>query len=220
MPEVDPAFIELYQEIADCPNCPLARTRKQTVPGTGPASAELMFIGEAPGAREDEQGLPFVGPAGRFLDELLASIGLSRETVYICNILKCRPPGNRDPEPAEIAECQPFLDRQIEILDPKVIVTLGRVSMARWFPGVTIGRVHGQPKRAGGRFVVPMYHPAAALHRGDLRSVIEADFSRLPALLEQAEQDPHPSQGNAPAAAEPALATAAEQPGATQERLL
>ena len=220
MPEVDPAFIELYQEIADCPNCPLARTRTQTVPGTGPASAELMFIGEAPGAREDEQGLPFVGPAGRFLDELLASIGLSREAVYICNILKCRPPGNRDPEPTEIAECQPFLDRQIEILDPKVIVTLGRVSMACWFPGVTIGRVHGQPKRAGGRFVVPMYHPAAALHRGDLRSVIEADFSRLPALLEQAAQEPHPSQGDAPAATEPALATGAEQPGAAQERLL
>ena len=218
MPDVDPEFTELYEEIADCPNCPLARTRTQTVPGMGPASAEIMFIGEAPGAREDEQGLPFVGPAGRFLDELLASVGLSRESVYICNVVKCRPPDNRDPQPEEISACRPYLDRQIEIVNPKVIATLGRFSLARWFPGVTIGRVHGQPKRVGGRLVVPMYHPAAALHRGNLRSVIEADFARLPALLEEARQTPAPQQPSA-AAATPAP-TASSEPTMDQQRPL
>lgn len=184
MPDVDAALTELYEEIADCPNCPLARTRLQTVPGMGSTAAQVMFIGEAPGAREDEQGLPFVGPAGRFLDELLALAGLSRERVYICNIVKCRPPGNRDPQPDEIEACREYLDRQIAIVDPKVIVTLGRFSMARWFPGTTISRAHGVAKRVDGRMVVPMYHPAAALHRGDLRAVIEADFQKLPGLLD------------------------------------
>ena len=224
MPDIDPEFTELYEEIADCPNCALARTRTQTVPGSGPASAEIMFIGEAPGAREDEQGLPFVGPAGHFLDELLASVGLSRESVYICNVVKCRPQGNRDPEPAEIAACQPFLDRQIEILNPKVIVTLGRFSMARWFSGTTIGRVHGKAKRIDGRFVVPMYHPAAALHRGDLRSVIEADFALLPGLLSDLPDEPpdEPPPVPAPPAmhATPALAAAREPAATEQARLL
>ncbi len=220
MPAVDPAFIELYQEIADCPNCELARTRTQTVPGSGPASAEIMFIGEAPGAREDEQGLPFVGPAGHFLDELLASVGLSRESVYICNVVKCRPQGNRDPEPAEIAACQPFLDRQIEILNPKVIVTLGRFSMARWCPGTTIGRVHGKAKRIDGRFVVPMYHPAAALHRGDLRSVIEADFALLPGLLSERPDEPPPAPAPSAMHAPPAVAAAMEPAATEQARLL
>lgn len=142
-----------------------------------------MFIGEAPGAREDEYGVPFVGPAGQFLDELLAGIGLSRESVYIANVVKCRPPGNRDPEPQEIEACSSFLDRQIATVGPKVVVTLGRFSMARWFPGQTISRIHGQPKRVDGRIVVPMYHPAAALHRGDLRGVIAADFARLPEFI-------------------------------------
>lgn len=182
----EPALIELYKEIADCPNCELARRRKQTVPGSGPASAEIMLIGEAPGAREDEQGFPFIGPAGKFLDELLASVELSRETVYIANVVKCRPPDNRDPHQIEIDACQPFLDRQIEIIDPKLIVTLGRFSMARWFSGTTISRVHGQPKQVDGRYVIPMYHPAAALHRGSLRGEILADFARLPELLERA----------------------------------
>jgi uracil-DNA glycosylase family 4 len=182
----EPALIELYEEIADCPNCELARRRKQTVPGSGPASAEIMLIGEAPGAREDEQGFPFIGPAGKFLDELLASVELSRETVYIANVVKCRPPDNRDPHQIEIDACQPFLDRQIEIIDPKLIVTLGRFSMARWFSGTTISRVHGQPKQVDGRYVIPMYHPAAALHRGSLRGEILADFARLPELLERA----------------------------------
>lgn len=183
---VDDAFAGLYEDIADCPRCILAKTRSRTVPGSGPSAADIMFIGEAPGAREDELGLPFVGASGKFLDELLSSIGLSRESVYICNVVKCRPPGNRDPEPAEIAACEPYLDRQIKIVDPKVIVTLGRFSMARWFPGAAISKVHGKQKLVDGRIVVPMYHPAAALHRGDLRAVIEADFAGLPALLDKA----------------------------------
>lgn len=190
-PAVDPAWAELYEEIADCPRCLLARTRTQTVPGVGPAHADIMFIGEAPGAREDERGVPFVGPAGQFLDELLTGIGLSRDAVYIANVVKCRPPGNRDPEPSEIEACAPYLERQIAQVDPKVIVTLGRFSMARWFPGQTISRIHGEPKRDGGRIIVPMYHPAAALHRGDLRDVIKADFARLPGFIAEAGIEAH-----------------------------
>ena len=181
-----PELVQLYEEIADCPACGLARTRTQTVPGSGPAPAEVMCIGEAPGAREDEQGLPFVGAAGRLLDELLGGIGMSRETVHIANVVKCRPPGNRDPQPEETAACQPYLERQIALVDPLLIVTLGRFSMARWFPGTTISRIHGQHRRVGNRLVMPMFHPAAALRRGDLRTVIEADFARIPALIEEA----------------------------------
>lgn len=211
-----PDLLALYEEIADCPACELARNRTQTVPGSGPAPAEVMCIGEAPGAREDEQGLPFVGPAGRFLDELLAVAGLSRETVHIANVVKCRPPGNRDPQPEEIAACQPFLDRQIAIVDPLLIVTLGRFSMARWFPGAAISRIHGREKRFGGRIVLPMYHPAAALHRGDLRPVIEADFARIPELLAEARaagaagdaaSEPSPPLSSSSAAAAPRPAT-------------
>jgi len=182
-PAIDPVWAELYEEIADCPRCPLARTRSRTVPGVGPAHADIMFIGEAPGAREDERGIPFVGPAGQFLDELLAGIGLTREAVYIANVVKCRPPANRDPEPSEIEACASYLDRQIATVDPKVVVTLGRFSMARWFSGQTISRIHGQPRRVDGRVIVPMYHPAAALHNGSLRAVIAADFARLPEFI-------------------------------------
>ena len=220
-----PALVELYEEIADCPACGLARTRTQTVPGSGPAPAEVMCIGEAPGAREDEQGLPFVGAAGRFLDELLGGIGMSRETVHIANVVKCRPPGNRDPEPEEIAACQPFLDRQIALVDPLLIVTLGRFSMARWFPGKTISRIHGQPQRFGDRMVMPMFHPAAALRRGDLRSVIAADFARIPALLEEARaaRDGGPAEGPIEAATDAtsdAVATSQPLPPTEQRALL
>ena len=220
-----PALVELYEEIADCPACGLARTRTQTVPGSGPAPAEVMCIGEAPGAREDEQGLPFVGAAGRFLDELLGGIGMSRETVHIANVVKCRPPGNRDPEPEEIAACQPFLDRQIALVDPLLIVTLGRFSMARWFPGKTISRIHGQPQRFGDRMVMPMFHPAAALRRGDLRSVIAADFARIPALLEEARaaRDGGPAEGpieDAADATSDAVATSQPLPPTEQRALL
>jgi DNA polymerase len=176
----------LYQRVRSCQLCSLAKTRTQAVPGEGPLDSEIMFIGEAPGMNEDKQGRPFVGAAGQFLEELLAAAGLTREDVYICNVLKCRPPGNRDPMPTEIESCREYLDEQIDLVDPLVIVTLGRYSMARYFPGQTISRIHGRPKESGGRFYVPMFHPAAALHQQSLRATILEDFARLPAILERA----------------------------------
>lgn len=185
--DVDPIFLDLYERIADCPNCLLAKTRTRTVPGSGPATSEVLFVGEGPGQREDEQGLPFVGPAGKFLDELLGAAGWTRAGVYVTNVVKCRPPGNRDPAPEEIAACAPYLEEQLRLLNARLIVTLGRFSMARWFPGASISRIHGQPRTIEeGRIVVPMYHPAAALRNGGLRPVLLADFAKLPALLEQA----------------------------------
>jgi uracil-DNA glycosylase family 4 len=179
---------ELYEQIAACQRCELSQGRTQTVPGEGPEDAEIMFIGEAPGFHEDRQGRPFVGAAGKFLEELLASIGLTREDVYIANVIKCRPPGNRDPLSDEIAACKPFLDKQIELIQPKLIVTLGRFSMARYFPNAKITRIHGQPKRIGGRIYYPMFHPAAALHQPKWRSVVKADMLKIPQILKEAEQ--------------------------------
>jgi DNA polymerase len=142
-----------------------------------------MFIGEGPGFHENEQGRPFVGAAGRFLEELLAGIGMKREDVFICNVVKCRPPGNRDPEQQEIEACSKYLERQIKAIDPKVIITLGRFSMARYFPDARISRIHGQPAEINGRLIVPMYHPAAALHQPSLRETVQADFAKLPTLI-------------------------------------
>jgi DNA polymerase len=153
------------------------------VPGEGPSDAELMFIGEGPGFHENEQGRPFVGAAGNFLEELLASIGLTREQVFITNIVKCRPPGNRDPQAVEIEACSTYLERQTRSLNPKVIVTLGRFSMARFFPNARISAIHGNAQRIGDRLVVPMYHPAAALHQPSLRETIKDDFAKLPELI-------------------------------------
>lgn len=147
-----------------------------------------MLIGEAPGFHEDRQGRPFVGAAGRFLDELLEMIGLSREDVYICNALKCRPPRNHDPQIGEIEACRPHLDRQIELIQPKMVVTLGRFSMARWFPNARISRIHGQPRKLGGRLYYPMYHPAAALHQPSLRRMVEEDMLLIPELIAQMDQ--------------------------------
>ncbi len=147
-----------------------------------------MFIGEAPGYYEDQQGLPFVGAAGKFLNELLASAGMSREQVYICNVIKCRPPGNRDPMPPEIEACGRWLDFQLAHVRPKVIVTLGRYSMARYFPKESISKIHGVPKKINGTIVYPLHHPAAALHQHSIRPIIEADFKRIPALLKEAMQ--------------------------------
>ena len=175
-------------EVRVCPLCELSRTRTNAVPGDGATNARILFIGEGPGWNEDKQGKPFVGPAGKFLDELLAIAGVSREDVFITNVVKCRPPGNRDPLPDEIAACAPYLDRQIALIDPEVVVTLGRFSMARWFPGERISKIHGNPKRDGKRLIVPMYHPAAALHQQALRGLIEADFAKLPGFLEDAER--------------------------------
>ncbi len=173
-------------EVRVCQLCRLSQSRTQAVPGEGPAEAKIMFIGEGPGFHEDKHGRPFVGAAGKFLEELLASIGLRREDVYITNLVKCRPPGNRDPREDEMAPCtSTYLDRQIEAINPKVIVTLGRFSMARYFPDARISSVHGRARPVNGRLVVPMYHPAAALHQPALRSAIEADFRLLPQWIDQ-----------------------------------
>ena len=182
------ALDEIAAEVRVCPKCELARTRTNAVPGEGHPKAKVMLIGEGPGWHEDRQGRPFIGNAGKFLDELLAKAGLTRADVFITNVVKCRPPGNRDPMPDEIAACAPYLDRQIAAIDPDVVVTLGRFSMARWFPGERISRIHGQPKRDGRRLIVPMYHPAAALHQAALRGAIEDDFAKLPKILADAER--------------------------------
>ena len=177
---------ELYAAVRGCQRCDLARTRTLAVPGEGPLDSEVMFIGEAPGVNEDRQGRPFVGQAGAFLEELLGEAGLTRPEVYICNVLKCRPPGNRDPLPTEIEACGDYLGAQIRLIDPLLIVTLGRYSMSRFFPNQAISRIHGKPREANGRILVPMYHPAAALHQQRLRGVIIDDFRTLPELLERA----------------------------------
>jgi len=179
---------EFYEEIANCERCILSQARKNTVPGEGPEDAEIMFIGEGPGFHEDQQGRPFVGSAGRFLEELLEDIGLRREEVYICNVIKCRPPGNRDPLPEEIDACKPYLDRQIELLSPRMIVTLGRFSMERYFPGAKISHIHGQPRKVGGIIYYPMYHPAAALHQPKWRQVVKEDMSKIPQVLAEADR--------------------------------
>mgnify|MGYP001108779855 CR=1 FL=1 len=178
---------ELYQEIANCQDCELAKYRTKVVPGEGAEDAELLFIGEAPGWHEDQQGRPFVGAAGEFLDQLLTSIGLTRGQVYIANVIKCRPPQNRDPLPSEIQACRKWLDRQIEIIHPKMIVTLGRYSLARYFLNENISKIHGKSRRLGDIIYYPMYHPAAALHQGSLRKIIEADMLRIPQILAQSE---------------------------------
>jgi len=182
------ALTELYREIENCRECELARHRTKVVPGEGPEDADLLFIGEAPGWHEDQQGRPFVGPAGAFLDQLLASIGLSREQVYIANVIKCRPPQNRDPLPAETQACRKWLDRQIEIIHPRMIITLGRYSLARYFPDENIGKIHGKARKVADIIYYPMYHPAAALHQGSLRRIIEADMLQIPRVLVQGER--------------------------------
>jgi uracil-DNA glycosylase family 4 len=182
------ALQALAAEITQCTKCLLHRGRTKAVPGEGPADSDILFIGEAPGFHEDQQGRPFVGPAGKFLEELLDSIGLTRQDVYIANVIKCRPPGNRDPLPDEIEACKPFLDRQLDLIQPRIVVTLGRFSMARAFPKARISQIHGQPRKIGGIVYYPMYHPAAALHQPSLRRTVEEDMQRIPELLKQAEQ--------------------------------
>jgi uracil-DNA glycosylase family 4 len=195
-------FSELNKQIELCQNCELARTRIKVVPGEGPENADILFIGEAPGYHEDQQGRPFVGPAGQFLDDLLASINLNRSQVFIANVIKCRPPGNRDPLPGEIQACKQWLDHQIELIKPKMIVTLGRYSMARYFTNESIGKIHGKAKKMDGVIYFPMYHPAAALHQGSLRKTIEEDIKNIPSLLNEVETvaetktEPEPQQLN------------------------
>jgi uracil-DNA glycosylase len=177
------ALNELYNEIAVCKRCDLNKFATRAVPGEGPENAEIMFIGEAPGWNEDQQGRPFVGAAGKFLDQLFASIGMKREEVYIANIAKHRPPNNREPLPAEISACSVWLDRQLALIHPKMIVTLGRYSMARYFPNKTISKIHGTAEKRDGIIYFAMYHPAAALHQQSLRYAIEQDMLKIPGLL-------------------------------------
>lgn len=209
----------VYRQARTCTRCPeLASTRTQVVFGSGNADANLMFVGEAPGAREDEQGVPFVGAAGKLLGELLAEVGLTREDVFICNVLKCRPPGNRDPLPAEIENCSDYLLRQVELIGPRVICTLGNFStkLLRGEP-TGISRLHGQAEILviGKRAVrlYPLFHPAAALYTRSLLETLRADFARLPGLLQLAvpeQPQPAPEPEPEPAVPDPRLAAVPE----------
>ncbi len=181
------AIRRLEAEIAGCRRCPLAVGRIHAVPGEGNLDALVMFVGEGPGADEDRQGRPFVGRSGQFLNETLARLGIARTDVYITNVVKCRPPDNRDPLPDELAACDDYLARQIEIINPRVIVTLGRISMRRWFPEGGITQLHGRVRNIGrGRIAIAMFHPAAALRNPQWRAAFEQDMGRLPALIERA----------------------------------
>lgn len=182
----DEELNQVAEQVSVCTRCALQHSRKHAVPGEGPANAEIMFIGEGPGFHENEQGRPFVGAAGKVLDDLLAKIDLKRSDVFIGNVVKCRPPGNRDPMPEELAACSEYLERQIQAINPKVVVTLGRYSLAHFMPNVKISAVHGQARQVKGRLVVAMYHPAAGLHQRSLMSTIEDDFKRIPELIAKA----------------------------------
>jgi uracil-DNA glycosylase len=188
---------EVLQEIAEqtrvCTRCDLHHSRKNAVPGVGNPNSRVMFIGEGPGFHENEQGLPFVGAAGTFLDELLGDAGMARDEVFITNIVKCRPPGNRDPQEEELNACRVFLERQIAAINPDVIVTLGRVSMGYFIENAKISAIHGRDFWSHGRMVIPMYHPAAALHQPSLRTVVKEDFVKLPALIEKAQKSRQPN---------------------------
>jgi uracil-DNA glycosylase len=196
------------EETSSCTRCALAQGRTQVVFGSGSPSAELMFVGEAPGFHEDQQGVPFVGQAGKLLDKLLGGIGLTRADVFVANVLKCRPAGNRDPLPEEIASCEPHLFRQIELIEPKLVATLGNFA-TKLLSGKPAGitRVHGyeQEVTLGARTVTlfPLYHPAAALYTPSMLKVLEEDFSRIPALLERANEEPVPVEDDPARAAEP-----------------
>ncbi len=197
---------EIARLVRQCSDCELGRGRKNAVPGEGSPDADLMIIGEGPGAQEDLLGRPFVGRAGQFLDELLAYIGLKREDVFIANMVKCRPPENRDPLPAEVSACNKYLERQIELLDPLLIVTLGRVSLARFFPGESMTRARGKVRNKDGRFIYPVMHPAAALYRQEVRPGIIEDFKAIPGVLDDIRNS----------SAAPVPAPAPESPAAQQ----
>jgi DNA polymerase len=191
-------LVALYKEVSACTKCPLHETRTKAVFGAGNADADLMFVGEAPGAEEDKQGLPFVGRAGQLLNELLVEIGLSREDVFICNVLKSRPPNNRDPQPTEIAACEPYLWDQVRLIQPRVVCTLGNFATKLLTGSPTgITRVRGVPQthELGGRtvFLLPLFHPAAALRTPAVKEQLRSDFATIPALLQQALPEPMPS---------------------------
>ncbi len=179
---------EVAEQAAVCTRCQLHYSRKRAVPGSGDPNTSIMFIGEGPGFHENQQGLPFVGAAGKFLDELLGEAGLERDKVFITNVIKCRPPGNRDPQIEELEACKPYLERQIAAINPDVIVTLGRISMGYFINNGKISSIHGRSFWSNGRMVVPMYHPAAALHQPSLREVVKGDFAGLPELIAKAKE--------------------------------
>ena len=189
-------FDALERRVNACTRCTLSQKRTNAVPGEGSRSADVVFVGEGPGFHEDQQGRPFVGPAGQLLDELLASVGLDRKDVYITNMVKCRPPNNRDPLPGEIEACKPFLDEQIEMIAPKVVVALGRYSFSKFFPDEPIGKARGKPRLWNGLVIYPMYHPAAALRNGSLRSALERDFQNLIPLLEKGLPSARPQEAD------------------------
>jgi uracil-DNA glycosylase family 4 len=191
-------LVALYKEVAGCTKCPLYETRTKAVFGAGNADADLMFVGEAPGAEEDKQGLPFVGRAGQLLNQMLEEIGLSREDVFICNVLKSRPPNNRDPLPGEISACEPYLWEQVRLIEPRVVCTLGNFATKLLTGSPTgITRVRGTPqtRELGGRTVhlLPLFHPAAALRTPAVKEQLRADFATIPALLGEALPAPLPS---------------------------
>jgi uracil-DNA glycosylase len=188
MAEAVAILAEISEQVSVCEKCKLHFSRKRSVPGEGPANAEVLFIGEGPGFYENEQGRPFVGQAGKFLDELLAAAGYARSSVFITNVVKCRPPENRDPEPDELTACGDYLNKQIAAINPHVIVTLGRISMAKFLPAARISSVHGNSFKVEGRLIVPMYHPAAALHQPSLKSTLIADFAALKKVIADARQ--------------------------------
>lgn len=177
---------KIASEVRVCTLCPLSRTRTHAVPGEGKPDARLMLIGEGPGYNEDKQGRPFVGAAGSFLNQLLESAGLERGDVFITNVVKCRPPQNRDPLPDEIQACSGYMQRQLNLIRPAVVATLGRHSMSKYFPKERISKVHGQPRRVGNMTVVPLFHPAAALHQPSLKAAELEDFARMPEILAEA----------------------------------
>jgi uracil-DNA glycosylase len=192
------AMAAIADQVRVCTLCDLYKGTTNAVPGAGNVQAEIMFIGEGPGFHEDKQGLPFVGRSGDLLTKLLGMIGLKREEVFITNVVKHRPPDNRDPLPNEMQACKPYLDQQIALIDPLVIVTLGRFSMARYFPGGKITQIHGQAKYEDGRAYYPLYHPAAVLRADGLRPVMEADFQKIPSIVQEVKT----RRASAPAAPE------------------
>ena len=188
MPATTEELLELHGRVRACVACPLHISRTQAVPGYGPVTARLMAVGEGPGVAEDREGKPFVGPAGQLLTRLLESVGLDRRDIYITNVVKCRPPGNRDPETDEVAACSHFLDEQIAMLQPEVILVLGRHALQRLLPGEgSITRLHGRRLMRGDRVYMPLYHPAAALHNASLLPDLEEDMRRVRAYLDERE---------------------------------
>ena len=199
---------EIAQQVRECRDCPLGQSRTNAVPGEGPADARVMLIAEGPGKNEDQKGRPFVGKAGEFLDDLLAVAGFSRDEVYITNMIKCQAPGNRDPEPGELQACDKHLERQMEVINPELIVTLGRFSLTKFLPGETIGKAGGKLQKKNGRCVFPVMHPAAGLRRNEFRDRIVEDFEAIPGVIQRVREDPpveEPEPETTPASVQPNL---------------